>query len=164
MNRPTFTVLVFTLVLGAYAQGPKSSPKPSPVAPAEVSPSAVAPDASAAAPTPEDVIARRAVPYRPTLTRDPFSSPSDDQPTSRGDMVDDIAVKGMIKKDGKFFAVVSDSRGNVRWLPVGYNFRDGQIVSIDEKIVTFHQWDPNSTVRTQFKTVTKTFKREEGKR
>jgi DNA/RNA-binding domain of Phe-tRNA-synthetase-like protein len=47
---------------------------------------------------------------------------------------------------------------------VGYKFRDGEIVSIDEKGVTFRQWDVNSTVRTAFRTIVKSFKREEGKR
>jgi len=109
-------------------------------------------------------VARKAIPYRPTINRDPFSAPSDAEPSKRGDLVDEIAVKGIIKREGKFFAVVTDSRGNVRFLPTGYKFRDGEIVNIDDKAVTFHQWDPNSTVKTQYKTITKTFKREEGKR
>lgn len=113
--------------------------------------------------TPEDLIAARAVPYRPAITRDPFSSPTDLDLRDRGDMIEDIAVKGITKMNGKTFAVVSDSRGNVRWLPKGYRFKDGEIVEIDDKAVTFHQWDVNSSVRA-YRTVQKTFKREEGKR
>lgn len=117
-----------------------------------------------AASSPEDLVLARAIPYRPAITRDPFSSPTEIEGPNKGDMVDDIAIKGVMKMNGKILAVVSDSRGNVRWLPVGYKFKDGEIVAIDEKAVTFRQWDPNSNVRTAVRTVVKTFKREEGKR
>ncbi|MBL0210022.1 MAG: hypothetical protein IPQ13_03770 [Holophagaceae bacterium] len=167
MNRPRINhlalhLLASTLVLGLWGQAQKSSAKPGETAPA-ANPAETGGNAESQ-PTPEDLIARKAIPYRPTINRDPFSAPSDAEPAKRGDMVDDIAVKGIIKREGKFFAVVTDSRGNVRFLPSGYKFRDGEIVSVDDKAVTFHQWDPNSTVKTQYKTITKTFKREEGKR
>ena len=167
MNRPTMNRLALhflasTLVLSAWGQAQKQNAKPidstHPTTTGETGGSA---DAQ---PSPEDLVARKAIPYRPTINRDPFSAPSDAEPSNRGDLVDDIAVKGIIKREGKFFAVVTDSRGNVRFLPTGYKFRDGEIVSVDDKAVTFHQWDPNSTVKTQYKTITKTFKREEGKR
>ena len=150
------------MVFTAWGQAQKQNPKPgasTPVATAEETAGN-----SEGQPTTEDIVARKAIPYRPTINRDPFSAPSDAEPSKRGDLVDEIAVKGIIKREGKFFAVVTDSRGNVRFLPTGYKFRDGEIVNIDDKAVTFHQWDPNSTVKTQYKTITKTFKREEGKR
>ena len=112
----------------------------------------------------EDLVAARAVPYRPALIRDPFASPTDLENAGKADLVDDVAVKGVIRMGGKLMAVVSDSRGNIRWLPVGFRFKDGEISGIDEKSVSFHQWDPNSTVRSAFRTVVKNFKREEGKR
>ena len=114
--------------------------------------------------TPEDLVLARATPYRPTLSRDPFSSPTDLDITGKADLVEDVAVKGVIRMGGKLLAVVSDSRGNIRWLPVGFHFKDGEISSIDDKSVSFHQWDVNSTVRSAFRTVVKNFKREEGKR
>jgi hypothetical protein len=135
---------------------PKSPPPPAPVS--------EAPEAQASPAVPVDPLAARAVPYRPTITREPFASPAEDQDKGKGDMVDDIGVKGYTQKNGKFFAVVSDKRGSIRELPVGYKFRDGEIVSIDQKGVTFRQWDVNSTVRTAFRTIVKSFKREEGKR
>ena len=98
------------------------------------------------------------------IQRDPFSAPRDERPADALDVLDDIAVKGMIKKDGKNFAIVSDSRGNVRWLPVGHRFKDAEITAITDKAVTFHQWEMNTTNRSIFRTITKTFKREEGKR
>lgn len=162
MNQLVLHLLASTLTLTVWGQANKQNAKPvgsaQPVSASEVG-GATEPQVS-----PEDLVARRAVPYRPTINRDPFSVPSDAEPSKRGDLVDDIAVKGIIKREGKFFAVVTDSRGNVRFLPSGYKFRDGEIVSVDDKAVTFHQWDPNSTVKTQYKTITKTFKREEGKR
>lgn len=167
MNRPTMNYIALhflasTLVFSAWGQAQKQNAKPvdsaSPATAVETGGN------TATQLSPEDLVARRAVPYRPTIIRDPFSAPSDAEPSKRDDLVDDIAVKGIIKREGKFFAVVTDSRGNVRFLPTGYKFRDGEIVNIDDKAVIFHQWDPNSTVKTQYKTITKTFKREEGKR
>ena len=122
-----------------------------------------APAALAAAPA-EDVAIIKATPYKPTVKRDPFSAPKDERPADALDLLDDISVKGMIRKDGKDFAIVSDSRGNVRWLPVGHRFKDGEIAAITDKAVIFHQWEMNTTNRSTFRTITKTFKREEGKR
>jgi hypothetical protein len=112
----------------------------------------------------EDVAAIKATPYKPAIQRDPFAAPRDERPVDALDLLEDIGVKGMIKKDGKNFAIVSDSRGNVRWLPVGHRFKDAEITAITDKAVTFHQWELNTTNRSIFRTITKTFKREEGKR
>ena len=127
-------------------------------------PPPAAPEAPAAPATVEDVALIKITPYRPTVQRDPFSAPRDDRPADALDVIDDISVKGMIRKDGKNFAIISDSRGNVRWLPVGHRFKDGEITAITDKSVTFHQWELNTTNRSVFRTITKTFKREEGKR
>ena len=117
------------------------------------------------APAPaEDVVVIKITPYKPSILRDPFSAPRDERPVDALDVIEDISVKGMIRKDGQNFAIVSDSRGNVRWLPAGHRFKDGEIASITEKSVTFHQWELNTTNRSVFRTITKTFKREEGKR
>jgi hypothetical protein len=113
---------------------------------------------------PDDLIAVRATPYRPTLQRDPFSAPTDAEQSNKGDMVDDIGVKGMVVSNGQPKAVVTDSRGNVQTLPIGHRFRDGELVAINDKAVTFHQWDVSTTNTKIFRTVVKTFKREEGKR
>jgi hypothetical protein len=152
MTRTIPFVLLALAVSAAPAQEP---PKPADPASAEAKPSG---------PSPEDLIAQRATPYKPTLSRDPFQSPTEIDNTRGGDLVDDISVKGIVKKDGKPLAVVSDSRGMVRWLPVGFKFRDGMIAAIDDKTVTFHQWDVNSSVQTAFRVVKKTFKREEAKK
>ena len=149
MIQPRLSILLFAGT-GLIAQGPgKSAQAPPPVA---------------AAPAVEDVAIIKATPYKPTIHRDPFSAPRDERPADALDVLEDIAVKGMIKKDGKNFAIVSDSRGNVRWLPVGHRFKDAEITGITDKAVTFHQWELNTTNRSIFRTITKTFKREEGKR
>lgn len=113
---------------------------------------------------PEDVALIKATPYHPTIQRDPFSAPRDERPADALDLMEDISVKGMIRKDGKNFAIISDSRGNVRWLPVGHRFKDGEITAISDRSVIFHQWEVSTTNRSVFRTITKTFKREEGKR
>jgi hypothetical protein len=140
-----FPLLASTLLLG---QAPSKD-----TAPAVAAPSA-----------PEDVALIKATPYKPSIQRDPFSAPRDERPADALDLLEDISVKGMIRKDGKNFAIVSDSRGNVRWLPVGHRFKDGEITAISDKSVTFHQWEVSTTNRSVFRTITKTFKREEGKR
>jgi hypothetical protein len=122
------------------------------------------PTPAASTMTPEELVAARAIPYKPAIDRDPFKSPTELDSVSKGELLDDVAVKGVVKLAGKTMAVITDSRGNVRWLAVGYQFKDGRIAAIDDKSVTFHQWDPNSQVRSQYRTVVKTFKREEGKR
>ncbi len=147
------------LALNAQAKPAAKAPPPAAQKPA----AEPAPEAQAAPPAAEPT-ATKAVPYRPTITREPFATPSEDTDKGQGDMVDDIGVKGYTRKNGKYFAVVSDRRGSIRELPVGYKFRDGEIVSIDDKGVTFRQWDVNSTVRTAYRTIVKSFKREEGKR
>ena len=145
----THRFLTFLLCAGPLlAQAPPKAAPPPPVA----------------APPIEDVALIKATPYLPVMQRDPFSAPRDEKPNEGGDTLDDIAVKGMIRMDGKNFAIVSDSRGNVRWLPVGHRFKDGEITAVGDKSVTFRQWELNTTNRSVFRTITKTFKREEGKR
>jgi len=153
----TFTALL-TLSLGLGAQAPKAPAKA-----AQGTPSPVATPTDAM-PSQEELIQVKQIPYQTTLIRDPFSAPTDVEQASKGDLVDDIGVKGWLKAGGVSYAVVSDSRGNIKRLPIGYKFRDGEIVAINEKSVTFHQWDISSTNRSVYRTVVKTFKREEGKR
>ncbi|HJU84275.1 MAG TPA: hypothetical protein VJ600_08690 [Holophagaceae bacterium] len=150
MMRVVRLLPLLTLVGTLAAQDSTGAPAPAPINPPAVSF--------------DDLVHIKPVPYAPAIKRDPFATPTDEETVGKGDTVDDISVKGVLRKDGKLFAVVSDSRGNVNWLPVGHTFRDGVIFSIDEKSVTFHQWELNSTNHSVYRTVIKTFKREEGKR
>lgn len=132
-------------------------------APAAKTPAVAAPVGEAPMAPPEDeLLVIKATPYQPKLVRDPFSAPTDVENANKGDLIDDIAVKGRIVSNGKVLAVVADSRGNVRWLPAGYKFRDGELSEITEKAVVFRQRDVNSTSGA-FRTVVKPFKREGGK-
>jgi hypothetical protein len=107
----------------------------------------------------EELLVIKLTPYKPTLVRDPFNAPSDVANENKGDLIDDLGVKGRITSGGKVLAVISDSRGNVRWLPVGFKFKDGELYEITDKAVIFHQRDVNSTTPV-FRTVVKPFKRE----
>jgi hypothetical protein len=106
---PPIALLSASLAWGAQAKpAPKATPKPAAAAAEKAEPT---PEAEAV-PTPAaDPLTAKAVPYRPTITREPFASPSEEQDTGKGDMVDDIGVKGYTRKNGKYFAVVSDKRG-----------------------------------------------------
>jgi hypothetical protein len=154
----TFAFLA-CMSLSLVAQGAKdkkAAPAPTPAA----APAPAAPQS----PEVSDIAAIKQVPYQPTVSREPFLPLGDSTQKGTGDYVDDIAVKGQYKTNGKVFAIVSDSRGNVRWLEIGYRFKDGMIAAIDDKSVTFHQWDPNTSNTNVFRKVVKTFKREETKR
>jgi hypothetical protein len=111
-----------------------------------------------------DLLVINATPYHPTLVRDPFAAPTDAAQTNKGDLVDDIAVKGRVVSGGKTLAVVSDARGSIRMLPIGFKFRDGVLTAIDDKSVTFHQWDVGTMNTRIFKVIVKIYKREEAKR
>ncbi len=120
------------------------------------------PAAEQQVPLEDELLVIKPTPYKPKLNRDPFSAPTDVENASKGDLIDDIAVKGRIVTNGKVLAVVTDSRGNARWLPAGYKFRDGELFEITEKAVVFRQRDVNSTSGV-FRTVVRPFKREGGK-
>lgn len=112
----------------------------------------------------DDITVITPILYKPSLKRDPFATPSDDSTKSQGNLVQDIAVKGVVRgNDGKYLAVIVDSHGKSTFVPVGFRLRDGEIVAIDARSVTFHQWELNTTNRSAYRTVVKTFKNEEAK-
>src|SRR5512145_680992 len=84
-----------------------------PAAKAPVAPAVPAPAAGTSAALEEELLVIKATTYQPKLIRDPFSAPTDVENASKGDLIDDIAVKGRIVSNGKVLAVVADSRGNV---------------------------------------------------
>ena len=155
MARIPSLLAALALGLPLLAAGP-----PAPAGP----PSVATPEASAAPGRNDELLVVDATPYHPTLVRDPFAAPTDAAQTSKGDLVDDIAVKGRVVSGGKALAVVSDARGNIRMLPIGFKFRDGMLMAIDDKSVTFHQWDMATMNTKIFKVIVKIYKREEAKR
>ncbi len=146
-------------LLSAQTPAPKGAkPAAAPTQPPTATPAGQAADAA------DDITVIKMVPYQPTLKRDPFATPSDDSTKSQGNLVEDIAVKGVVRgNDGKFLAVIVDSHGKSTFVPVGFRLRDGEIVGIDARSVTFHQWELNTTNRSAYRTVVKTFKNEEAK-
>lgn len=161
---PRICSMLAALALGLQL-GAQATP-PGKVTPPGKPGSSVATPAQSGTPeiTTEDLLVINATPYKPTLVRDPFATPTDAEQSNKGDLVDDIAVKGRVISGGKVLAVVSDARGNIRTLPIGFKFRDGVLVAIDEKTVTFHQWDPGATNTRIYRTIVKIYKREEAKR
>lgn len=151
---PRICSMLADLALGLQL-GAQGTPKPGAPAPAPAPAPVISTD---------ELLVTSAIPYHPTLIRDPFATPTDAEQTNKGDLVDDIAVKGRVVSGGKTLAVVSDARGNVRTLPIGFKFRDGVLVAIDDKSVTFHQWDPTGTNTRIYRTIVKIYKREEAKR
>lgn len=133
-----------------------------PKAPATPASAPAAPDAAAT--LQDDITVIKPVPYQPSLKRDPFATPTEDSNKNQGNLVEDISVKGVVRgNDGKFLAVIVDSHGKSTFVPVGFRLRDGEIVAIDDHGVTFHQWELNTTNRSAYRTVVKTFKNEEAK-
>ena len=144
------------VILGAASLLSAQAPPPAaPAAPAQP---------GAAADQQDDITVIKPVPYAPQLKRDPFATPSEDSRKNLGNLVEDIAVKGVVRgNDGKYLAVIVDSHGKTSFVPNGFKLRDGEIVAIDDRGVTFHQWELNSTNHTAYRTVVKKFKNEETK-
>lgn len=59
----------------------------------------------------------------------------------KGTALGDVTFKGILVSRGSTFAVVTDEQGGVRMLPVGYRFRDAEIVKIEAPYVTVRQFD-----------------------
>ena len=144
-------------LLQAQAPAKKVAPPAAPAPMAQQAPG-VAPAST------DDITVITPVPYQPSLKRDPFATPSEDNTKNQGNLVEDIAVKGVVRgNDGKYLAVIVDSHGKTSFVPVGFKLRDGELVAIDDHGVTFHQWELNTTNRSAYRTVVKTFKNEEAK-
>jgi len=104
------------------------------------------------------------VEYRPKSTRDPF------QPAQQVDrnreqtelMIDEYTIAGRVIANKKTYLIMLDPQQNVKQMPVGARFQDGEITAITETGVTFTTWDPALGPRSPVKrTVTKNFRREE---
>src|SRR5690242_14208398 len=157
-------VLLGLLLSPLGAQAPARQKGKTPEASKPVAPTAASAPAPAVADQADDITVIKPVLYTTSLKRDPFATPSDDSSKSQGNLVEDIAVKGVVSgPDGKLLAVIVDSHGKSTVVPVGFRLRDGEIVGIDNRGVTFHQWELNTTNRSAYRTVVKTFKNEEAK-
>lgn len=154
--RHAFLPLIFGASGMLAAQAPKTAPASVPAAPPAAQPGVTVDQ--------DDITIIKPVPYAPQLKRDPFATPSEDSSKNLGNLVEDIAVKGVVRgNDGKYLAVIVDSHGKTSFVPNGFKLRDGEIVAIDDRGVTFHQWELNSTNHSAYRTVVKKFKNEETK-
>lgn len=112
----------------------------------------------------DGVVESRRIPYNPTLRRDPFATTSETRAVNKLDNIDDVSVLGRLVARGKTLGIIVDSRGVTKFIPAGFQFNDGALVSIEPTQLVFRQWDPHTTNRNISKQVVKPFKREEGKR
>jgi len=103
------------------------------------------------------------VEFRTSLSRDPFNIPTSNTNNNESFLIDEITIQGRIVVKKKPFALILDSHQNVRELPVGFKFLDGELTAITENAIIFTQWDANSPNRSAQRTVTKPFRREEEK-
>jgi len=114
------------------------------------------------------LIESQIVEYRPKHDRDPFGAAQEDKSrpvVEQGDMmIDEITILGRIVAKKGASLIVLDSRQDKKLLPVGFRFRDGEITDITNTAAVFTMWDPTLGPRAPVKrTVTKHFKREDGK-
>jgi type IV pilus assembly protein PilP len=98
--------------------------------------------------------------YNPQGRRDPFVSllkpvgpaaPGERPHGMEGFLIQEIALKGIVKSEGSFIAMLQGTDGKSYFCKVGQRLFDGQIVAIDKETVTFRQdvTDPLSSVKTR---------------
>lgn len=99
--------------------------------------------------------------YQPAGRRDPFISllvnvgpseaPKQRPPGIQGLLVQELALKGIVKDQSGFIAMMQATDGKSYFAKVGQRFYDGVIVAMDAASVTFRQevTDPLSPVRTR---------------
>jgi len=152
--------LVFTLLLGGaavatslHAQAPARSPAPaaSPGARADTLKSIVDQETGA----PEGYT------YSPMGRRDPFVSllkpvspdqgPKTRRPGMEGFLIQEVALKGIVKTPKGFTAMLLGTDGKSYFVGVGQRLFDGVVTAIDATTVTFRQevTDPLSTVKSR---------------
>jgi Tfp pilus assembly protein PilP len=98
--------------------------------------------------------------YNAQGRRDPFVSllkpvgpagPGERHPGMEGFLIQEVALKGIVKSEGKYIAMLLGTDGKSYFCTVGQRLFDGQITAIDASTVTFRQdvTDPLSPVRTR---------------
>jgi type IV pilus assembly protein PilP len=98
--------------------------------------------------------------YNPQGRRDPFVSllkpvgpaaPGERPHGMEGFLIQEVALKGIVKSEGSFIAMLQGTDGKSYFCKVGQRLFDGQIVAMDKETVTFRQdvTDPLSSVKTR---------------
>lgn len=149
----TLTGLLVGLVsaVPARAQAPAAPPSPAP-SPAADSLKSIAPETTGA---PEGYT------YNPMGRRDPFVSllkpvspdqgPKTRRPGMEGFLIQEVALKGIVKTPKGFTAMLLGTDGKSYFVGVGQRLFDGVVTGIDATTVTFRQevTDPLSTVKSR---------------
>jgi|GEM_PF-376761 len=119
------------------------------------------------------LIQSQIVEFRTSLNRDPFlPSSNNNAHTNNGNtntntqgifLIDEITILGRAVIQKKSFALILDPLQNAMEISVGFSFLDGELTAITENALVFTQWEAGSPNRSDQRTVTKPFQREEGK-
>ena len=99
--------------------------------------------------------------YQPGSRRDPFISllanvgpaeaPKSRPPGMKGLLIQEVALKGIVKDQSGYIAMMQATDGKSYFAKVGQRFYDGVMVAMDSASVTFRQevTDPLSPVKTR---------------
>ena len=154
MRAPVLTGLAFLVASAmAFGQAPAPSPAPTLESPKEK-------DTIRAILEQEMEVPPGAYTYNPQGRRDPFVSllkpvgpagPGERPHGMEGFLIQEVALKGIVKSEGSFIALLQGTDGKSYFCKVGQRLFDGQIVAMDKETVTFRQdvTDPLSSVKTR---------------
>jgi Tfp pilus assembly protein PilP len=147
------TLALAGLVVGLLSAAPARAQAPAPPAsPAADSLKSIAPDTAG---SPEGYN------YNPMGRRDPFVSllkpvspdqgPKTRRPGMEGFLIQEVALKGIVKTPKGFTAMLLGTDGKSYFVGVGQRLFDGVVTGIDATTVTFRQevTDPLSTVKSR---------------
>jgi Tfp pilus assembly protein PilP len=159
--KPGLSILFLPLVMAslAWAQGPPPAPTQGGGAPG-APPSGTGTDTVRSILNEEFEAAPGAYKYDPQGRRDPFmnlmkqtadTGPKTRPPGMKGFLIQEVALKGIVKTPKGFTAMLQGPNGNSYFVASGDRLFDGVITAIDAATVTFRQevTDPLSTVKTR---------------
>ncbi|MDR0499111.1 MAG: hypothetical protein LBH03_05185 [Holophagales bacterium] len=149
-----FKILLLSFTMLTYVYGQKKSDTP------PTSDKKIAADSGGIM---DFLVQSQIVEFKTSLNRDPFSTPTIITSNNESFSIDDITIQGKVVIQKKTFALILDHEQNVREIPIGFKFIDGELTAITENALVFTQWDANSPDRSLQRTVTKPFRREEAK-
>ena len=149
------TLAVIALMLAA-TMAAAQAPAPAP----EASPSPISPDVVKNRIDQEIAPAPGSYAYTAQGRRDPFvsllkpvseSGPGKRRPGMEGFLIQEVALKGIVKDSKGFTAMLLGTDGKSYFVKVGQRLFDGVITAIDASTVTFRQevTDPLSSVRSR---------------
>jgi type IV pilus assembly protein PilP len=149
------TLALGTLVVVAVWAGPAHAQAPA-------APPAASPAADPLSPIPgQEMAPGEGYAYNPMGRRDPFVSllkpvspdqgPKTRRPGMEGFLIQEVALKGIVKTPKGFTAMLLGTDGKSYFVGVGQRLFDGVVTAIDATTMTFRQevTDPLSTVKSR---------------